>query len=205
MQTDLLTEPALAQLRAYWEALRRNGQPPDRAAVDPRGLSGVLGHAFLAEVTAPGMARFRVAGTAICALLGQEPRGQPLSTLLQPGDQAALAEAVAQVFEAPAVVDLWMQAPCGTGRAPLMARMLMMPLRDRAGSRPVMLGGLVTSAAMGRAPRAFALQRRLVARLVIPQTPPEPGLAESARPFTPAEVPPRAGPGRSHLRLVRSD
>lgn len=205
MQKDLLTDPALAQLRAYWEALRRHGQPPDRAAVDPRGLSGVLSHAFLADLTAPGTARFRVAGTSICALLGQEPRGLPLAALLQPGDEPALAEAVRQVFDAPAVVDLWMAAASGMGRPQMAARMLMMPLRDRPGSRPVMLGGLATTGAPVRAPRAFSLQRRLMARLVFPD--PLPGLAETPRPFAPAPapVPPRAGPGRSHLRLVQSD
>ena len=44
---------ALQQVRAYWEGLRRGGQLPLRAAVDPRGIAGVLdqgaGHLIVLE------------------------------------------------------------------------------------------------------------------------------------------------------------
>ncbi|OYW44709.1 MAG: hypothetical protein B7Z31_16160, partial [Rhodobacterales bacterium 12-65-15] len=44
----------LAQVRAYWEALRRPGILPARAALDPRGLGNVLDKVFLAERIGPG-------------------------------------------------------------------------------------------------------------------------------------------------------
>ena len=49
--------PALAQLRAYWEGLRAEGDLPTRAQIDPRGIERALEYAFIAERIAPGVAR----------------------------------------------------------------------------------------------------------------------------------------------------
>ena len=66
----------LAQVRAYWEALRSAGHLPGRAALDPRGLSGMLDRVFLADGDAL-MRRTRgrpvAAGLALASKLGHDP------------------------------------------------------------------------------------------------------------------------------------
>ena len=49
----------LAQVRAYWEGLRQATSLPQRSAIDPRGLSGMLDRVFLAERIGRGLAAIR--------------------------------------------------------------------------------------------------------------------------------------------------
>ena len=47
--------PAIAQMDAYWEALRRGQLIPKRSDVDPRGIEAALEHAFILERIAAGV------------------------------------------------------------------------------------------------------------------------------------------------------
>jgi hypothetical protein len=193
----------LAELRAYWEGLRVNGAIPTRAVLDPRGIAGALEVAFVAERVAPGQARFRIAGMQIAEMLGMEARGLPLMTLVAPQDRAAFAAALEQVFAGPAMVEMWLEAERGPGRPALEGRLLILPLAEDHGHVTRAIGVLATAGTIGRSPRRFALARRTVTRILTPA----PASAEPAFAETPAvfEPPPRAVPGRAHLRLVRSD
>ncbi len=42
-----MSYPAIAQVDAYWEALRNGRLMPERAEVDPRGLECALEYAFI--------------------------------------------------------------------------------------------------------------------------------------------------------------
>jgi hypothetical protein len=213
---------ALAEVTAYWTALSdRAGGVPARAAVDPRGIAGALGATFLAERVAPGVARFRLAGTGVSAVMGMEVHGMPLLTLFTPDTRREAAEAFERVFASPATAILRLEAERGFARPALSGRLGLFPLTGRQGAVDMALGVLALDGPVGRAPRRFAVASAAVAALPgrgaslaehrfpgMPDHLPEtaPGLAEAPADFTPAAghgTAPALGAGR-HLRLVWS-
>lgn len=195
---------ALAEVQAYWQALRgADGAMPRRSAIDPRGIAGALEASFIADRVAPGMARFRLAGMALCDLLGMDLRGMPMTALIDPPSRDAFALAVETVLSGRAAATLTLEAERGIGRPALQGRMLLLPLARTDGSPGLALGCLAMEGRIGRTPRRFALARVVETGLDLPPDAapaprqPAPGLAEPDAPFTPA--PPRRG----HLRLVK--
>ena len=195
--------PHLAQTRAYWEALRRNGNLPRRDEIDPRGLSGALEEVFLIERIAPGLARFRLAGMHLLDLMGMEVRGMPLSALFEPPARNRLSEALEAVFAEPSALELWLEAERGIGKPALSGRMILLPVRGSRGEPSLALGCLQTHGSIGRGPRRFAIAGLVREPLILPQSAPapapQPGLADPGASYLPP--PPRQVP---HLRLVHS-
>ncbi|MBS0574055.1 MAG: PAS domain-containing protein [Proteobacteria bacterium] len=202
--------PPLAEVRAYWEALRAGRRVPLRSDIDPRGIEGALDHAFILERIAPQVARFRLAGTHLGDLMGMEVRGMPLTTLFTPLARTAAGAIVEGVFRRPEVAELILAGETGPGRPALVARMILLPLRSDLGDISRALGCLCALGQTGRAPRRFDLTGVTAAPIGDgpgtgdgPATgdgrPAPPGLAEAPATFAPA-----ASPGRAHLRLVRT-
>ncbi|MGP3697048.1 PAS domain-containing protein [Rhodobacter sp. NSM] len=197
-------------VRGYWQELRRRsgGALPRRADIDPRRIGDALTCAFLAERIAPGMARFRLAGMHLADLIGIDVRGIPISTMFDFESRARLAEVLAQVFTGPGVGEVWIESAGTLGRQPLTGRLLLLPLRAEE-ELPLIFGCLVTEGEIGRAPRRLSITRSAVEMLdTAPAGKPAlrihlPDFAAAG--FDPAPPPPRAKPGRSHLRLVKSD
>jgi hypothetical protein len=195
-------EAMLRQVRGYWQALRVGDALPLRARIDPRGIEGALERAFLIERIGPGQARFRLAGSFFADLLGMDLRHLPVAALFDPLARPRLAEVLEQVFTAPAVAELALEADRGLGRPALSGRMLILPVVGE-GEAPLAFGCLPTEGDIGRAPRRFLLARALVERLDLP---PAAGLAEprgGAQRRVEMQPPPRAVAGRRHLRLVK--
>ena len=69
----------LRQAEAYWTALRRGDDVPSRSQIDPRGLENILSNTFILERIAPGIARFRLAGSLVNEMAGMEVRGMPVT------------------------------------------------------------------------------------------------------------------------------
>lgn len=93
------TVPAqFGQLEGYWQALRpADGALPRRADFDPRGIADLLDCTLLLERIAPGQVRIRLAGMALCDLMGMDLRGMPLSALMLPEARPALSAHLDQV------------------------------------------------------------------------------------------------------------
>ncbi|MDM7930867.1 PAS domain-containing protein [Tabrizicola sp.] len=123
-----------SQVRAYWEALRGAGSIPDRAQLDPRGLSGVLDRVFLAESIGWGMVQVRIAGSAIAEAAGTDLRGLPLSFLFSANARPQLAEALEPVITGQAVAEL----DLGGGSAGQIGQLLLLPLSDGPDRRLVL-------------------------------------------------------------------
>lgn len=205
--------PAIAQVDAYWEALRRGRVMPARAEVDPRGLELALEYAFILEQIAPGLGRIRVAGMHLCDLLGMEVRGMPISAFFAPEARDRLSELMRAIGETPMVADLTLQSDGVIGRPPLVARLFLAPLAVGPGKSPRILGCLQSAGDIGRTPRRFTIasihSRRIVATADAAdaaQSPalrrdPQPGFAEPRADFAPAPKP----TGRPTLRLVKSE
>jgi hypothetical protein len=195
----------LAQVRAYWEALRVDGALPQRSQIDPRGIDAALTGALLCEQVAPGIARFRIAGSCFNDLAGMDVRGMPLSALFAPMARDPLSQALTQVFALPARLELTLEAERGIGRPALQARLLLLPLRDGRGACTLALGCLALSGKIGHRPRRFHITNRLVSPIMADRREAAPLPATGFAEVAPGFIPPRAKPGSPHLRLVATN
>ena len=147
----------LAQVRAYWEGLREAGALPQRAALDPRGLSGVLDRVFLAERVGRGLVQLRIAGSGLAEFAGTDVRGLPLSCLFTPESRPLLAQCIESVFDTPAIAELDLASDRLGGRS-LLARLLLLPLADQGGQKLVL--GAISFAAGAKTCKFQILARR---------------------------------------------
>ena len=145
------------QIERYWNKVRANRLVPSRCEIDPRGLEGVLGHAFILERIAGGLARFRIAGSHLTDICGLELRQMPLSAIFMPGSREILSEALTSVFDDPAIVRMSITSPTGFGRPKLAGELILLPLRSDLGDIDRVLGGLVFEGQIGRTPRRIEI------------------------------------------------
>jgi hypothetical protein len=127
----------LAQVRAYWEGLRRADALPARSDIDPRGLSGVLDRVFLAERIGRGLVQVRIAGSRLADFAGMDVRGLPLSCLFAAESRAQLGVTLEKVFSEPAVAEVDLGADRASGGG-LVARLLLLPLAEEGGTKLVL-------------------------------------------------------------------
>jgi hypothetical protein len=158
--------PGPSQVRAYWEALRTPAAIPDRSALDPRGLAGVLDRVFLADRIGRGLVQVRIAGSGLSEVAGMDLRGLPLSCLFAPEARPDLAEVVEAVSGGTLAAELDLASDRGNGQP--VARLLLLPLADGP-DRRLVLGCLGSS---GIPPRSkFQILRRIEERLVFAPQP----------------------------------
>ena len=117
--------PVLAEVRAYWEALRNDRPVPKRSEIDPRGIERALENTFLLERIAPGMARFRLAGMHLNDLMGMEVRGMPLTSFFTPAGREQVTLILETVFAGPGIVELSLLGERGIGKPVLEAKLLI--------------------------------------------------------------------------------
>lgn len=203
--------PQLAEVDAYWTALKGSRQMPSRLEIDPRGIEGALAHTFMIERIAPGVGRIRLAGSHLNDLMGMEIRGMPLTALIAPEHRARFADYLEQVFTAPAQLIADLSAERGLGKPKCQARMLVLPLTDDENRVTRALGCLATYGGVGRPPRRFRMDTQrltpLTGSVPLPRSvprqnmTPDPVFAEPARPF---DLTTKSG-RKPVLRLIKSD
>ena len=135
----------LAQVEAYWHGLHAGGDIPARADINPRGIDAALPCTFVLERVAPRVTRMRVAGHALCDLMGMELRGMPLSALFDTGSRDALAALVTALFDRPATCRMSLLRKRRFGFAPLRAQAVLLPLRGHDGAISHALGAIEIS------------------------------------------------------------
>jgi hypothetical protein len=196
-------DPALARIEAYWTEIRAGRLVPARSEIDPRGLEGVLGHAFILERLTTGLARLRIAGSHMTELLGMETRGLPLSTIFAAEARDTLSDALESVFDEPASVRFALKSEAGFGRKELTGGMVLLPLRSDLGDITRVLGGLSLNGPVGRTPRRLTITGQSRRSLVGYAERPGKSTGLSGR-FDGDESPKNspAPARRGHLRLV---
>ena len=203
------TSPVLEETWRYWNAKRIAGDLPFREALDPRAMQLILGHAMILDRVRPGTVRVRVGGRVPNALMGMETRGLPIRAffdLLQRGEAAALVETV---FELPATLEVDLLSDGADG--PVAARMLILPLLDRAGAVTKALAAIVPDRLTVDGPRRFRLVRHHLGPIALPVMPAASRPAErdvdaAIRAARVPDEPPSAPPARAeapYLRVVK--
>jgi hypothetical protein len=89
-----LKHPFTQELHAYWTERRGARRAPERADIDPASIRRILGDSLVLSCDAGEVARFRVAGTKLCALLGRELRGEPFASIWDADSAAAIGDIV---------------------------------------------------------------------------------------------------------------
>lgn len=203
----------IAEVRAYWEALREGEMLPRRAMVDPRGIANALEYSFLIERIAPGLARFRISGMAYNDLMGMDIRGMPLSSLFLGEARMRLQLELERMFQGPAILSLSLGSERGLGRPPMSARMMILPMLGQQDDCNLAIGCIEITGEIGRAPRRFTIEETKIeqvstgprvaalAELALLQSTPDSELAfaEESTPYAPS----RPTPGVPYLRLVK--
>jgi hypothetical protein len=145
----------MTECYAAWAARRGPaGLPGAEAVADP--LAPPADHVLTLDRLGPGAIRLRQGGRVIRALMGAEPAGMPLRALFHVSGRGPVLRAVERCFVEPAVVTLDLVAEAEA--APLAARMLLLPLADRAGRASKALGCVALRGPLGAAPHRFHLK-----------------------------------------------
>ncbi|HEY0121935.1 MAG TPA: PAS domain-containing protein [Rhizobium sp.] len=69
------------EIFTYWEQLRGSADAPLRNLIQPSAVRHILPELFILELVPDQAPRFRLAGTAICSLMGREIRGESFAAL----------------------------------------------------------------------------------------------------------------------------
>lgn len=194
----------IAELRAYWEALRHQGALPHRGQIDPRGIANALENSLLIERVCPGIARVRIAGTAFNDLMGMDIRGMPLSCLFMGEARPVLQDQLEDLFRKPSALSLQLSASRGIGRPELKARLQLLPLTDENGISNLAIGCLEMTGQLGQSPRRFHIESNYQEKLALPPVAVEAPLParEAIYEMLQANVPLNRGP---HLTVVAAN
>lgn len=147
----------MADMRAYWDSLRKGRAVPARSDIQPQGIHRALDHAFILERIAPGAARFRLAGQHLIDLMGMEVRGMAFCSLANPGSRGRWSDVLESVFRAPQIAEMTLHAKAEYARPELTARLLLLPLASDLGDVTRALGCIIADGQIGVAPRRFDL------------------------------------------------
>lgn len=71
-----MKHPSTRDLYAYWDKQRANAPAPDRRAMEPGPIRHLIGDTFVLGCDQGARFPVRVAGTRVCALVGQDLKGQ---------------------------------------------------------------------------------------------------------------------------------
>jgi hypothetical protein len=93
--------PKVLRLFRYWQQMRGIREMPARADFDPLGIPDLLPYIFLIDVPADGGPLvYRLVGTAIVSLFGQEMTGQPVGAGTLPRYRADVLQRYRRIIAA---------------------------------------------------------------------------------------------------------
>lgn len=84
-------------LFGYWNERRGSRLAPERGDIDPGAIRHVLADTFFLAFDAPAAHPFRLAGTRLCALFGQELKGRAFQTLWNGLDAPQMGELIGAI------------------------------------------------------------------------------------------------------------
>ena len=132
----------------YFNTLRAGRPAPLRTEIDPAALKSVLPDLFIMEKGRDGIIRFRLAGTRLCAMLGQEMRDRTFSDIWDPAVRHRMRLAADTVLANRKALEIAVTAVDADGMA-LSLEMLMLPLFSRIDHCDRIFGSLVALDATG--------------------------------------------------------
>ena len=128
--TSAMKDQKTIDLFLYWNRLR-NGRPsPRRHEIEPADIRSLLGDTFILEEDTRGQAIFRLAGTRLCALFGQELKGFVFASLWNDRDRRIVTRLAGNAFRDNCVVVLSLEGHSRAGRQIAM-ELVLLPLHGK--------------------------------------------------------------------------
>ncbi len=137
-----MKHPSARALHAYWERLRGTRAAPERAEIEPAKIGRLLGDIFLLELGISPRFAVRLAGTRLCALMGQEIRARGLGELFATEDRPALFGALEGAADDALPLVAGLVGEAADGRE-IELEMIVLPLRHRGKTHARMLGSIL--------------------------------------------------------------
>ncbi|MBN8951972.1 MAG: PAS domain-containing protein [Rhizobium sp. 60-20] len=129
----------------YWEHIRGNADAPMRNLIQPSAVSHILPELFILENTVDDNPRFRLAGTAICNLMGREIRGENFAALWAGSQQDDPVRIAAGVMTHVVPASVHATGYCISGRS-MTFEMILLPVRTASDRCDRLLGCLTPGA-----------------------------------------------------------
>jgi hypothetical protein len=135
-----MKHPSNQQFFAYWNKKRGEARAPDRSNFKPDAVRELLGDIFVLACDEANRYPFRVAGTRLCALLGQDLKDKSFPRLFGPDGRRDIEDIVTAVAEdmLPAVAGITATSDEGIAHLEL----LLLPFNHRA-HVPLSMTGLL--------------------------------------------------------------
>lgn len=129
------------ELFRYWNTIRGKRDLPRRDELEPADIRTLLPSLFILERDRNAGISFRLAGTHICALFGQELRGRQFGMLWHK-TQAAKTQHIAGQVMAHRVPIMLAAKGCTADEREIDIEMLLLPLASTEGASDRILGAL---------------------------------------------------------------
>jgi len=153
-------------LYAYWRELSKGGSPPERNAVEPGAIRGVLADTFVLDFDPAGGFPFRISGSNVNAVFLKELRGYAFLHIWREADRARIASILEAAADEETPYVLVAEAR-PAGLAPVEMEITLLPLRHQGATHARMLGSLAAGAGadwlglIGAGPAALTAYRAL--------------------------------------------
>ena len=126
----------------YFNDLRAGRAAPLRTEIDPAALKTVLPDLFILERGRDGIVRFRLAGTRVCLILGQEVRGREFAEAWEPGARHKIKLAVDAVLANQNALEIAVETATDDEET-FALEMLLLPLYSQKDKCDRVFGSLV--------------------------------------------------------------
>src|SRR5436305_3029980 len=136
-----MKHPSSRAFFAYWDDKRGGERAPDRSDIEPGPVRELLGDIFVLSYDPDGGHPFRVAGTRVCALLGQDLKGQHFPALFTQDCRSEVEDLVGIVAEELLAIVAGITAHAEDG-SKVHLELLLLPFNTRAHT-PLSLTGLL--------------------------------------------------------------
>lgn len=124
----------------YWNRLREGRPAPTRSQIEPSDIRRHLADTFILEARPNGAARFRLAGTRLCAVFGHELKGLEFGSLFPEKDGRMAAALIQTVVREASVVVAGIEGHSRNERKAAF-ELLLLPLASENGDARI-LGSL---------------------------------------------------------------
>lgn len=136
-----MKHPASREYFAYWDEKRGLNPAPNRSELEPGPVRELLGDIFVLSYDPAAGYPFRVAGTRVCALLGQDLKSKEFSALFEPASRIEIEDILEAVTADKLAAVVGITARTSEGR-PIPLELLLLPFNTRA-HMPISLTGLM--------------------------------------------------------------
>lgn len=136
-----MRHPTSRALFAYWDQLRGTRASPERHDIDPTAIRHILPDTFILAAENTDDPVFRLAGTRVCAMFGDELKGQSLASLWVDSHQDDVIKLTQAVMDDAVGVIGGISALTETGREFTLEWMLL-PLRQGGKTHSRLIGSL---------------------------------------------------------------